>query len=212
LQVQISRRNVEHVAFGLRPGAHPQCVITSTPKPSKLLKSILADPSTITTRGNTLDNRANLAPSFLSGILRRYEGTRLGRQELNAEILEDTVGALWRLSDIESTRVTPEDLPTMRRIVVAVDPATTSGEDSDETGIVVVGRGADDRGYLLEDRSCRHSPDEWGRQAVIAYHRWKADRIVAEVNQGGDMVESVLRMVDPNIPFKSVLTLACSAN
>jgi phage terminase large subunit-like protein len=169
-----------------------------------LLKAILADPGTVVTRGRTLDNAPNLAKPFLETIMRRYQGTRLGRQELDAEVLDDVVGALWKMSDIESTRYRAEDLPTLRRIVVAVDPAVTSGEDSDETGIVVIGLGADGRGYVLEDRSGKHSPDEWARQAAVAFYKWKADRVIGEVNQGGDLVEKTLRTVDANLPYKAV--------
>jgi phage terminase large subunit-like protein len=190
--------------FGLRLGRDPRCVITTTPRPTKLLKSIMADPGTVITQGSTFDNRANLAASFLATILRRYEGTRLGRQELNAEILEDVEGALWTRAMIEAARIGAGDVPTLRRIVVAIDPAVSCGEDSDETGIIVAGLGADDCGYLLEDLSGRYQPHEWASIAVRAYHRHKADRIVAEVNQGGAMVEATVRVVDPNVPYKAV--------
>jgi phage terminase large subunit-like protein len=179
-------------------------LITTTPRPTKLIKDIIGDPSTVVTRGRTLDNSANLAPSFIQTIVRRYEGTRIGRQELDAEILDDVVGALFKLSDIEATRYRAEDVPTMRRIVVAIDPAMTSNEGSDETGIIVCGLGADGRGYVLEDRSGKYTPDQWAREACVAYYKWRADRIIGEVNQGGDLIERTLRTVDGNVAYKSV--------
>jgi phage terminase large subunit-like protein len=190
--------------FGLRIGVDPRCMITTTPRPIALLKAIMADPATIITRASTFDNAANLAPSFVATIKRRYEGTRLGRQELDAELLTDTPGALWTRDMIEAARIDPNAAPAMRRIVVAIDPAVSSGEDSDETGIIVAGLGFDDKGYVLEDLSGRYSPTEWASTAVRAYHRHKADRIVAEVNQGGAMVESTVRVVDPNVSYKAV--------
>jgi phage terminase large subunit-like protein len=188
--------------LGLRLGASPQIVITTTPKPVKLIRELLAHPETVLTRGSTYDNRANLAPRFFDGIIRRYEGTRMGRQELNAELLEDVEGALWTSSMIDSARV--REAPDMMRIVVAIDPATTSGEDADETGIVVAGRGVDGHAYVLRDLSCRLSSNGWGSRAINAYREFGADRIVAEVNNGGDLVEDVLRVIDRNISYKAV--------
>ena len=133
---------------------------------------------------------------------RRYEGTTLGRQELHAEVLDDLEGSLWQRTDIDKARAIKT--PPMKRIVVAIDPATTSRTTSNETGIIVAGLGVDDRGYILEDVSLRGSPDEWGRAAVTAYHRHNADRIVAESNQGGDMVRHTLFTVDRNVPVKLV--------
>jgi phage terminase large subunit-like protein len=172
-------------------------------KPIKIVRELLADPHTTVTRGSTYDNRANLAPSFLTQIVKKYEGTRLGRQELNAEVLEDTPGALWQRSVIEELRRTrrPENL---KRTVVAVDPAVTSGEDADETGIVVCAIDSEDRGWVLADLSGRYQPHEWGRAAISAYHEWGADRVIAEVNNGGDLVESTLRMIDPNVSYRAV--------
>ena len=147
----------------------------------------------------------NLAPAFLNTILRRYEGTRLARQELNAEVLEDLEGALWSRDVIERNRIAAGTEPDMRRIVVAVDPATSCGEDSDETGIVVCGLGIDGRGYILEDCSGRFSPTEWATRAVAAYKRHRADRVIIEKNQGGDMAENTLRMIDKNVPVRAVV-------
>ena len=192
----------DQLQFGLRLGARPRQCVTTTPRPIKTLKTILEDPNTVITRGTSYDNVANLAPAFIERIVRRYQGTRLGRQELNGEILEDTPGALWTRAMIESLRV--EAAPELARVVVAIDPAATSNAESDETGIVVAGLDADGHGYVLEDLSLRGTPDAWGRAAVAAYGRWQADRIVGEVNNGGEMIEHVIRTVDPAASYKAV--------
>ncbi|MGH7100192.1 MAG: DNA-packaging protein [Stellaceae bacterium] len=190
--------------FGLRLGADPRVVVATTPKPTAIIKRLLADPTVAVTRGTTYDNRANLAPAFLDQIVRRYEGTRLGRQELLAEILDDVPGALWTRDGIERARLGRGVHPDLARVVVAIDPAATSGEGSDETGIIVAGRDHQGHGYVLADLSGRFAPAEWARAAVAAYRAHKADRIVAEVNQGGDMVEATVRMVAPDIPYRGV--------
>jgi phage terminase large subunit-like protein len=191
--------------FGLRLGDDPRVLVTATPRPTKLFRSILKAPTTVTTGGSTYENRDNLAPQFFEQIVARYEGTRLGRQEIEAELLEDVVGALWQLDRIEALRLA--ELPpgvTLARVVVAIDPATTSTEGSDETGIVVAAKGSDGRGYVLADRSLRGSPDAWARAAVDAAHEFRADRVVAEANNGGDMVELTLRTVDRSLPYRKV--------
>ncbi len=188
--------------MGLRLGQKPRCIITTTPKPRALLKRLAEDPLCHVTRGSTYDNLANLAPSFAQTIIARYKDTRLGRQELHGEYLDDVEGALWQRPWIEDTRVTAA--PGLKRIVVAIDPAATSGPDSDETGIVVAAQGTDARWYVLADRSCRLSPDGWGRAALSAYHEFEADRIVGEVNNGGEMVQHVLRTIDPTVPYTAV--------
>jgi len=192
--------------MGLRLGKRPQAIVTTTPRPIALLKALLKSgrKDVVVTRGKTADNAANLAPSFLSTIANRYEGTRLGRQELNAELLEDTPGALWTLDLIEQGRRAQAAIPPMKRIVIAVDPAISVSETSDETGLVVVGLGTDGHGYVLEDASGKYSPIEWARRAVALYRKWTADRVVAEANQGGLMVETTIRTVDPNVSFKAV--------
>lgn len=190
--------------FGLRLGKRPRQIITTTPRPLKLLKELLKRKDVVITRGRTSDNAENLAPSFLNTIVARYEGTRLGRQELNAELLEDVPGALWTRELLEQTRRSKEALPPMKRIVVAVDPAVSVGEDSDETGIIVCGVGTDNHGYVLEDKSGKYLPNEWAMKAVSAYQRWDADRIVAEANQGGAMVESTIRVISPNASIRLV--------
>ncbi len=194
----------DQLQFGLRLGAQPRVLITTTPKPTKLLKAIIADPKTHVTRGRTADNIANLAPTFVSSIMARYAGTRLGRQELDAEVLSDTPGALWKLDDIEAARIRPADLPTLRRVVVAIDPAVTNNENSDETGIIVAGRADDGHAYVIADYSGKSSPDGWAREAIKAYHRHHADRVIAEVNNGGALVEATVRMVDPNVSYRAV--------
>ncbi|MFB2532918.1 DNA-packaging protein [Paracoccus sp. p4-l81] len=194
--------------FALRLGAHPQQVITTTPRNVATLKAILKNPSTVVTHAPTEANRAYLADSFLAEVEARYAGTRLGRQELEGQLLEDAEGALWATAGLEACRV--DDLPALDRVVVAVDPAVTGHSGSDECGIVVVGavtRGApqDWRAYVIADATVTGaSPAEWARAAIAAADRHGADRIVAEVNQGGDLVEQVLRQVDPLVPFRAV--------
>jgi predicted phage terminase large subunit-like protein len=190
--------------FGLRLGRKPRCLIATTPRPTKLLRELLAREGhdVVVTRGSSYDNKANLAPPFFAQIVKKYEGTRLGRQELNAELLEDTPGALWSQGLIDGTRISAA--PELTRIVVAIDPAATSGEDADETGVVVVGQDKDGQGYVLADCSGRYTPIEWARIAISAYRTHHADRIVAERNNGGDMVEATLRMVDQNVPVTTV--------
>jgi phage terminase large subunit-like protein len=180
--------------FGLRLGSNPRCCITMTPRPTLLIKRLLKAPGTVETHGTTYDNAVNLAPTFLADIGRRYGGTRLGRQELAAELLEDVEGALWTYDLIERCRV--GSLPagvSLHRIVVAVDPSGGDDEGHDEQGIVVVGKGSDDNGYVLADRSCRLSPDGWGRRAVQAYLDHNADAILCEANFGGDMVTHTIK-------------------
>lgn len=197
-----ARETWDMLQFGLRLGAKPRAVVTTTPKPVPLVRALLADPSTTVTRGSTFDNARNLAPSQLERLRTLYEGTRLGRQELYGELLTDTPGALWVESTIAPHRV--DTAPPMRRVVVAIDPAVTSGEDSDSTGIVAAGVGLDGHIYVLHDRTCRESPERWARIAVELYDEVQGDRIVAEVNNGGDLVEAVIRTVDANVPYTEV--------
>ena len=192
--------------FGLRLGQRPRVMVTTTTRPVKLLKALLKreGEDVVITRGRTSDNAANLAPTFLSTIVNRYEGTRLARQELLGELLEDFEGSLWSRDNLDAHRIALDRLSVLRRIVVAIDPAVSTGEDSDETGIIVAGLGDDGRGYVLEDLSGRFAPAEWAAKAIAAYKRHKADRIVAEVNNGGQMVEATLRMIDANVPVRTV--------
>jgi phage terminase large subunit-like protein len=196
--------------MGLRLGQHPRQIFTTTPRPLKQIRDLIADPATIVTRGNTFDNARNLAPTFIAKIRRRYEGTRYGRQELYAEILDDMPGALWTRALIEACylrpyETTPFPIHLFRRIVIGVDPAVSNNEGSDETGIVVAGtRVQDDHMVVIDDASGRYSPIEWAQKVVKLYRQYKADKIVAEVNNGGDLVETTLRIVDPNLPVKKV--------
>ncbi len=193
------------IQLGLRLGDDPRSIVTTTPQPIALLRYLLNLDSTRVTRGSTFDNAANLAAPFLQEVRARYEGTRVGRQELYGEYLEDVPGALWTRNLIDAERI--KEAPDLARVVVAIDPAMTSGEEADETGIVVAAKGVDGRGYVLSDATCRLSPDGWARRAVEAYDTYKADRIVAEVNNGGEMVEYTLRTVTgrgSRIPYKSL--------
>ena len=151
--------------FGLRLGRNPRCLVATTPRPTKLIRELLAREGhdVVVTRGSTYENRANLAPGFFDQVIRKYEGTRLGRQELLAEVLEDTPGALWNRDALDQCR--REHAPELRRIVVAIDPAATSGEDADETGIIVAGKDGGGHGYVLADLSGRYSPADWAKTA-----------------------------------------------
>ncbi len=192
--------------FGLRLGNDPRAVITSTPKPVKLIRDLISDPHTVITRASSYENSRNLAPAFFDSIIRKYEGTRLGRQELMAELLEDVPGALWSRAMIEAGRIPPESIrwDMIVRIVVAIDPAVTSSETSDETGIVVAGLTRSGHVVVMQDLSCRESPLGWARVAVAAYHAKQANMIVGEVNNGGDLVAGNIKAVGPGVPFRAV--------
>lgn len=178
--------------FGLRLGVRPQALITTTPKPLKIFKTLANDPKTVVTRGSTFDNAANLAGTFLKAVRDKYEGTRLGRQELYAEVMEEAEGALWTRQMVEDARHEGA-LPEMARIVVSIDPATTNKEDSAETGIVAAGLGRDGLGYVLNDGSGRYSPGDWAKKSVSMFRELGADRFVAEGNQGGEMVRHTIK-------------------
>lgn len=187
---------------GLRLGTHPRWVATTTPRPIPLIKGLIRDPHVVTTRGKSTENLANLAATFKTAVIDRYAGTRLGRQELDAEILDDVPGALWVRRNLDENRV--DKAPPLKRIVVGVDPAATGNENSNETGIIVCAIDALNRGFVLDDWSVRGSPDVWARRTVAAFRRYEADKVIVEVNQGGDMVRSVLQSVDPNLPIEEV--------
>lgn len=197
------RETWDNAEMVLRAGDDPRAVVTTTPRPIDVVRELLADPQTVVTRGSTYDNAANLAPSFLQRMRTKYEGTRLGRQELNAELLTDNPGALWTLPQLDATRVTA--LPPLVRVVVGVDPeATSTSEGSAETGIVVAAKGTDGHGYVLDDVSLRGTPREWAAQAVAAYHKHQANVLVAETNQGGEMVQQTIATVDLRVVYKGV--------
>jgi phage terminase large subunit-like protein len=190
----------------LRLGDNPRCILTTTPRPTKLMKELIASPDVVITKGSTFDNVANLAPTYIEQIRKQFLNTRLGAQELYAEMLTETAGALWQRSMIQYQQPTYDEAnrPELERIVIAIDPATTTHDHSDETGIIVAGIDINRQAYVLEDHSGKLSPNDWGRRVVDCYYRLKADRIVVEVNKGGDLVENVLKSIDPTIPLKSV--------
>ncbi|MET0408655.1 MAG: terminase family protein, partial [Hyphomicrobium sp.] len=189
--------------FALRLGDAPRMCVTTTPRTTKLLKQIIADQATVTVNLATADNATNLAPSFLAEMTRRYAGSAIGRQELLGEIVEDASDGLWRRHWIEDARV--EAAPEMQRVVVALDPPVTATASSDACGIVVAGLGVDKRAYVLADRTIQgRTPELWARAALGAYDDFEADRMVAEVNQGGDLVISVLQQFRENFPVVKV--------
>jgi len=194
----------DQLMFGLRLGDNPQCVITTTPKPTKLIKELVVRDDVHVTSGNTFENEDNLAESALTMLKDKYEGTTLGRQELYAEIIDNLDGALWNTDLIDEARMSDDTEKELTQIIVAIDPAVTANADSDETGIVVVGKDSNNEYYVLEDLSGRHSADKWGRIAINAFYEWEADRIVAEVNNGGDLVERLIRNIDYNVSYRSV--------
>ena len=196
----------DQMMFGLRLGKRPQLIITTTPRPTQIISSLVRrkDKDVHLTSGNTFENHENLAESALKQLEERYAGTRLGRQELYAELLEDIEGALWSYRGLDDARIDKEDVPEYRRIVVAIDPAVTNNEGSDETGIIVAGTGIDGRDYVIDDVSGKMTPDGWGRTAIEMFYKYNADRIVAEVNNGGDLVERLLRNIDESVPYTPV--------
>ena len=189
--------------FCLRLGHHPRQVVTTTPKPLKLLKRLIEEPTTITVRSTTSENANNLADGFLDYVENIYAGTRLGRQELDGEIVEQNEHALWKREQIEINRI--DEMPELNRIVIAVDPPATSGSKSAACGIIAAGLMADGRCCVIADKTLpQATPDRWAAQAVALYHAFEADVIVAEVNQGGDMVKTVIRTIDPAVPVRAV--------
>lgn len=179
-------------------------VITTTPRPLPLLQQLVAQAGQeiVLTRGTTFENQANLSSLFIDVMQKNFAGTRLGAQELLGEIIEAHDGALWTPALLDQYRAS--EVPQLKRVIIGIDPAVTHHSDSDETGIIVVGLGADQQAYVLEDLSGRHATTTWGKIACEAYHRWQADRIVAEVNKGGDLVESLLRSIDPTLSYQGV--------
>jgi phage terminase large subunit-like protein len=192
----------DQLLLGLRLGDDPRVVVTTTPRPVAIVRTLLSRPGVVVTRGSTFENADNLAPAALEQLKARYENTRIGRQELYAELLDDVPGALWQRDSLEQLRVA--EVPDLQRIVVAIDPAVTSGPDADETGIVAAAKGVDGHAYVLKDLTCRLSPDGWAKRAVNAYVDLGADRIVAETNNGGDMVRLTIHTVDPTVAYKAV--------
>lgn len=202
-----ARGAFDQLWFGLRLGRDPRVIITTTPRDTNVIRELLQRKyrDVRLTHGRTADNVEHLAPRVMEQLRERYEGTRLGRQELDAEFLSDTEGALWQRETIDRCRV--QTVPEMRRIVVAIDPAMSSSASSDETGIVAAGRGTDGIIYVLADWSCRGKPDAWAQRAITLYRDMRAQMIVAEVNAGGEMVEKILRQLAPDVFFKPVRAL-----
>ncbi len=195
----------DQASLGLRIGDNPQAIITTTPRATKQLKEIIKESSTVVTHGTTYDNRQHLAKAFYDKIITRYENTRMGRQELLAEILEEVPGALWNRSLIEKARL--KEVPKNVRIIrclVGVDPAVSTNENSNETGIITAAQDNQGHFYVFSDRSGVYTPEEWARETVAQYDLHKADRVIAEANQGGDMVERTLRVVRNSLPVTLV--------
>lgn len=205
---QFAEETFDNLLLGLRLGPNPLCVITSTPRPTKFLMNLEKRTdkqdrlSTVTTRGRTEDNFRNLSPVFISTIISQNQGTRWGRQELEGEFLSDNPDALWHIKDIEDNRVT--SIPDLVYVVVGVDPAVSNNTGSDDTGIIVAGKGTDGHGYVLGDYTVHDTPQKWAQAAITAYNRHEANIIVGEVNNGGDLVERNIKTVDPSIPFQAV--------
>jgi predicted phage terminase large subunit-like protein len=198
----------DNLLMGLRLGSNPLCIVTSTPRPTRFLMELerrtdrQGRPCTITTRGRTQDNYRNLSPVFISTIISKYEGTRLGRQELEGEFLDDNPDALWKRSDIDQNRV--RSIPELSYVVVGVDPAATSKTGSDDTGIIVAGKDDNGHYYVLGDYTIHDTPQKWGNAVITAFHKHQANMIIGETNNGGEMVEHTLKTIDQKIPFKAV--------
>ena len=204
---QYPKETWDNLQFALRLGEQPKICITTTPRPLQLIKDLWKDPTVIKTIGSTKENRANLADSFIHYVYEKYSGTRLGRQELEGEILFDTPGALFSYTNLDLYRTST--VPELKQIVIAIDPAVTANEESNETGIIVCGIDEQDHGYTLEDASSIYHPNEWALKAIQLYDKYKASYIVAEVNQGGDLVTNTIKQVakslgKSHIPIKSV--------
>ncbi len=196
----------DQALLGLRLGDKPQVVVTTTPRPTRIIRHLAGDKDAIVTRGSTFDNTGNLAKAFLERIAARYQGRAIGRQELMAEIVEETPGALWTRALIERQRVAPETAPReFSEVVVAVDPPARSGASADECGLIVAAKASTGFFYVLADLSSQgDTPAAWGARVGAAYRGFNANRVVAEINNGGDMVTEVLRQSDPHLPVRAV--------
>lgn len=200
-----ARDTWDNLELGLRLGVLPQVIVTTTPKPGKVLKDIMKDKKTVVTTGSSYENKANLSETFIDRIIARYEGTRVGEQELHAKVLEDVSGALWNRELIAADRLMEfPSYVTIVRTVVAIDPSVSSSTEADECGIIIACLGSDQRGYILGDYSLRANPDEWMERAIEAFDNFMCDRMVGEVNQGGDLIEILLRTKRPNLAYKKV--------
>ncbi len=193
----------DNLMFALRLGEKPQVCVTTTPRPLQLLINLRDAKTTVLTKGTSYDNRENLNQQFFDSILSKYKNTRLGMQEIYAEILEESDNAMWKREWLDEGRleVGPGDL---ERVVVAIDPAVTSKKTSDETGIIVAGKDSEGKFYVLNDSSARYTPSAWSEKAIMLYNQYECDKIIAEVNNGGQLVEHTLRTQSENVPYKSV--------
>lgn len=192
----------DNMEFGLRIGPNPQVIVTTTPRPIPIIKDLINDPDIKDVRGNSYENIDNLSEKYINRVIRKYEGTRLGRQEIHGHILEDNPDALWTRKIIENNR--KNKAPKLIRVAIAIDPQATDNIMSSETGIIGGGLSEDRHVWILEDATVKGSPDKWGNAAVTAYHKLEADRVIGEINNGGDMVEYVIRSIEANISYKSV--------
>lgn len=193
----------DNLLMGLRVGDNPQCACTTTPRSIPWLTTLLSRPSTVTTRGSSYENRDNLSPKWFEEVIKPYEGTRLGRQEIDAELIGDVEGSMWKRNILERQRIDKAPVELVR-ILIALDPSVSSTEKSDECGMVVAGKGTDGNAYVLDDISERLSPHLWASKAIKARYQYSADLIVGEVNNGGDLIELTLRTVDQSVPYKKV--------
>lgn len=191
-----------NLEFGLRLGDCPQVIVTTTPKPIPIITEMIKDDQFVTTGGSSYENVQNLAPSYFKRVIKKHEGTRLGRQEIHAEILDDAPGALWTRARLDKNR--RRLCPELVRIVVAIDPSVSDSEDSDEVGIVVAGLGVDGHGYLLDDLSGIFTTKVWAERSVVAFDRYEADIIVGETNNGGDLVGLAITNIRQNVPFRKL--------
>lgn len=193
----------DNLMFALRLGEKPQVCVTTTPRPLQLLINLRDAKTTVLTKGTSYDNRENLNQQFFDSILSKYKNTRLGMQEIYAEILEESDNAMWKREWLDEGRleVGPGDL---ERVVVAIDPAVTSKKTSDETGIIVAGKDSEGEFYVLNDSSARYTPSAWSEKAIMLFNQYQCDKIIAEVNNGGQLVEHTLRTQSENVPYKSV--------
>lgn len=194
----------DNLMLGLRLSERPLCAVATTPRPVKLIRDLVSreGDGVVVTRGTSYENRNNLSPQFFDSITKKYQGTRLGRQELMGELLLDVPGALWKLDQLD--RLRRSEAPELQRIVVAIDPSGSAGEEADECGIVVAGVDYDAHAWILADASGKYQPTEWAKRATELYYEFRADRIVAETNFGGQMVEATIRAVDRNVAYCAV--------
>lgn len=203
----------DNLEFGLRLGDNPQVIVTTTPRPIKLIKNFVRDPQAIIVTTSTYANYANLAKTFIQRVVKKYEGTRVGRQELHAEILQEVAGSLWTMEMIENNRLKLSEAPTLdsyERIVIGVDPAMSHEDDSNETGLVVCaarGKEGEKTGYVIEDASGQYTTGGWVKQVKHLFHKYHASRIVAENNQGGELVKTVMHNADDTLPVRLVFAI-----